>query len=77
VGFKLLDNVPLDTLIDNGFQILTQNKCSFVLANDLKDITAERHIGYLIDKQKHYTRYSNKAEIANAIVSAAIKERLK
>ena len=75
VGFKLLDNVPPETLIDRGFQILTQNKCSFVLANDLRDIAAERHIGYLIDRHKNYTRYSGKMEIANAIVSAAINER--
>jgi len=76
VGFKLLDNVPPETLIDRGFQILTQNKCSFVLANDLRDITVEQHIGYLIDKHKNYTKYASKMEIADAIVSAAINERM-
>jgi len=76
VGFKLLNNAPLETLIDRGFQILTQNKCSFVLANDLKDITGGRHIGYLIDKRKSFTRYASKTDIAAAIVSAAIGERM-
>jgi len=75
VGFKLLDNVPHKTLIDKGFQVLTQNKCSFVLANDLRDIKGERHFGYLIDKDKNYTRYETKAEIADAIVSATMREK--
>jgi phosphopantothenate-cysteine ligase len=74
-GFKLLDNAPLETLIDKGFEVLTRNKCSFVLANDLKDVTGEKHIGYLIDKEKNFTKYTSKAEIAAAIVSASINER--
>jgi len=73
VGFKLLDNVPLETLIDKGFGVLAKNKCSFVLANDLKDITKDCHIGYLIDKDKNFTKYMTKAEIADAIVSAVTK----
>ena len=75
VGFKLLDNVPHETLIDMGFRILTQNKCDFVLANDLKDIRGEQHIGYLIGKDKNYTRYAGKREIADAIVSTTMRER--
>jgi len=75
VGFKLLDNVPREILIDKGFQVLTQNKCGFVLANDLREIEGERHIGYLIDKDKNYTRYETKAEIADAIVSATMREK--
>jgi phosphopantothenate-cysteine ligase len=75
VGFKLLDNVPHETLIDRGFQILTLNQCSFVLANDLSDIRSGQHIGYLIDREKNYTRYAGKDEIADAIVSVTIRER--
>lgn len=75
VGFKLLDNVELETLIDRGFDVLTKNECSFVLANDLKEITSENHIGYLIDKDKNITQYMSKSDIAAAIVSATIRER--
>jgi len=77
VGFKLLDNAPHAALIDKGYQILTQNRCSFVLANDLKDITGEQHIGYFIDKDKNYTRHTSKSEIADIIVSATLRERKK
>lgn len=75
VGFKLLDNVSLEILIDTGFKILEKNKCSFVLANDLKDICTKNHIGYLIDKTKDYTKYYNKKDIAEAIVSSTVNER--
>ena len=75
VGFKLLDNAALTTLIDKGYELLIKNKCSFVLANDLKDITDEKHTGYLIDKEKNFTKYINKPDIAAAIVTAALNER--
>ena len=74
-GFKLLNNVPRETLIEKGFQILIQNKCSFVLANDLKDIKGERHTGYLIGRDKSCAMYETKTEIAGAIVRAAMLER--
>ncbi len=77
VGFKLLDHVTEEALIDTAFHILQENKCSFVLANDLRDITGERHTGYLVDKNKNYTRHTTKAEIADAIAAAAIQERKK
>ncbi|MCL2873749.1 MAG: phosphopantothenate--cysteine ligase [Defluviitaleaceae bacterium] len=76
VGFKLLNSVPLEKLIDSGYQILTKNKCSFVLANDLKDISNEQHIGYLIDKDRNYVEYSSKSDIASAIVDATIRKEL-
>ena len=77
VGFKLLDNAPLETLIDRGFGVLTQNHCTFVLANDLNDISNGQHVGYLIDKAKHFTKFETKQAIAEAIVSATIEERMR
>ncbi|MCL2409014.1 MAG: phosphopantothenate--cysteine ligase [Oscillospiraceae bacterium] len=72
VGFKLLDNSPFETLIDRGFDVLTQNNCTFVLANDLTEISGERHVGYLIDRTKNFTKYETKQAIAEATVSATI-----
>ena len=70
VGFKLLNAVSLETLIDTGFRILQENKCCFVLANDLSEISDTTHIGYLIDSNKNYQRFCTKQDIADAIVSA-------
>ena len=73
VGFKLLDNVSHNTLIDAGYNILKQNKCTYVLANDLRDINDKKHIGHLIDINKNYASYNTKQEIAKAIVERSIK----
>jgi phosphopantothenate-cysteine ligase len=73
VGFKLLDAVPRDTLIDAGHRMLLENQCSLVMANDLSEIYGETHIGYLIDSDKNYKRYTTKNEIAKAIVNTVYK----
>lgn len=75
VGFKLLDHVEHDFLIDTAYHILQENKCSFVLANDLCDITESNHTGYLIDKDKSYHKYVTKQKIAEAIASATVRKR--
>jgi hypothetical protein len=72
VGFKLLDSVPHDTLINTGLRVLQENKCSFVLANDLKDISENNHVGYLINSDMSFTKHDTKKEIASAIVDKAI-----
>ena len=74
-GFKLLDSVPLDTLIDEGYRVLVNNGCSFVLANDFSCIDDFRHVGYLIDEHKNFTKHDTKKEIADAIVAAALAKR--
>ena len=73
VGFKLLDNVSQDKLIDAGYNILKENKCTYVLANDLKHINDKKHIGHLIGIDKNYTSYNTKQEIAKAIVTKTIR----
>lgn len=75
VGFKLLDHVEHDFLIDTAYHILQENKCSLVLANDLRDITESNHTSYLIDKDKSYHKYVTKQKIAEAIASATVRKR--
>lgn len=73
VGFKLLDHVSQSELIDTAYHLLLANRCSFVLANDLRDISAEQHIGYLIDENKNYIKCITKEEIADEIVRSTMK----
>jgi phosphopantothenate-cysteine ligase len=70
VGFKLLDHVPLDTLIDTAYALLQKNDCTYVLANDAQDIGPVAHKGYLVDRHKHVTPYEGKQAIAEGIVRA-------
>lgn len=68
VGFKLLSSVPHEELIDVGHALLMKNGCSFVLANDLSEITPDAHAGYLIHEDKTYDRMGTNQEIADMIV---------
>jgi phosphopantothenate-cysteine ligase len=67
VGFKLLDGVPHDRLIDTAYALLQKNHCEYVLANDAGDIRGDKHTGYLIDRDKNVCRYEDKSGIARGI----------
>ena len=69
VGFKLLDGVPRQELLDVAHILLKKNACDFVLANDLSEIHGEQHIAYLLAPDRHYIRCETKQEIAETIVS--------
>ena len=75
VGFKLLSDVPRGTLIDTGYALLVKNNCDFVLANDTVEISGNIHKGYLIDKNRKYSEYRTKAEIAQAIAEITLNHR--
>jgi phosphopantothenate-cysteine ligase len=70
VGFKLLSNVDLNTLIDTGHKLLLKNNCDRVLANDLWQIKDSSHRGYLISPDKTYERFETKEQIASGIVKS-------
>jgi phosphopantothenate-cysteine ligase len=72
VGFKLLNHVPHEELIDTACKLMEKNRCAFVLANDARDIHGDTHIAYLIDRDKKARRYETKQEIAQGIVDQVI-----
>ncbi|MGI6751399.1 MAG: phosphopantothenoylcysteine decarboxylase [Anaerovoracaceae bacterium] len=78
VGFKLLDDVVEEELINVAYKLLLKNKCDFVLANDLRKVGKENHEGLLIKDDATFIRLHTKQQIAEAIVknvSDKIKER--
>lgn len=68
VGFKLLDNVPKETLIDVAKKLRDKNKCNLVVANDLNNIRNGEHIGYIIDQNENIAEAHGKEDIAKRIV---------
>lgn len=64
IGFKLLDDVKKEELIDVATKLRDKNKCDYVVANDLKNINATKHIAYIIDKNDNYIEATTKDEIA-------------
>ncbi|MDR2610372.1 MAG: phosphopantothenate--cysteine ligase [Clostridiales Family XIII bacterium] len=70
VGFKLLVDASQDELLQTGLSTLKANNCDYVLANDMRTVTAGKHTGFLIDKEGAYTEAEGKDAIAELIVSA-------
>ena len=75
VGFKLLSNTTKQNLVETAYKLLQKNDCNFVLANDTKNITSTKHIGYLIDKNKNITKCNTKQHIAQTIATQTIKSK--
>ena len=75
VGFKLLSGVPHDELIDVGKRLMKKNDCDFVMANDLKEIGADFHRGYLIHRDGTYDIMENNDEIAAMIAKRILEKR--
>lgn len=67
VGFKLLVDTAKEDLFKEAHKIMDRNDCDYVLANNLKDISGDRHKGYLVQRDLSYQVYYTKQEIANAI----------
>lgn len=67
IGFKLLENVEKDYLLKVAKDLMNKNNCDYVVANDLKDITANKHKAYVIDKENNIIEAENKKEIARVI----------
>ena len=68
VGFKLLDNVTKDKLIEVATNLMIKNKCNLVVANDLENIRNGRHIGYIIDEENNVIVAEGKDDIAKKLV---------
>lgn len=67
VGFKLLDRVPEEALIEAGLSLLRRNGCDFVFANDKQKVTSQSHGGYLISADGAWEEISGREEIAGRI----------
>jgi len=67
VGFKLLDGVALEDLLETSHKLLVRNRCDLVLANDARTINGNEHTGYLVFPDRSRIRIDGKAHIAEAI----------
>ncbi|MDR1573134.1 MAG: phosphopantothenate--cysteine ligase [Clostridiales Family XIII bacterium] len=75
VGFKLLDGVTEAHLIETACALLRRNDCDFVLANDLRTIGDDKHVGHLVGRDGAYTTYTSKETIARGIAEAVVHGR--
>lgn len=73
VGFKLLDGVAEDELISVGQRLMSKNKCDLVVANDMKDISGDKHEAILLDRDGNKIYAKTKREIAKGLVKKIFK----
>ena len=68
VGFKLLDGVSKEELIDVAKKLRDKNRCDLVVANDLSTIRNGEHIAYIIDKDDVIEESHGKNDIAKKLI---------
>lgn len=68
VGFKLLDGVREEELINVAKKLRDKNKCDLVVANDLENIRKGNHKAYIIDKKDEIEEVNGKDVIAKQLV---------
>ena len=73
VGFKLLDNVSKEVLIDTAYNLKVKNKCDLVVANDLNNIRNGKHKAFIINSPKDYIEASSKEDIASKLIKEMFK----
>ncbi len=66
VGFKLLANVDVDTLISVALNQQIKNNCDLVVANRLEDVKAN-HRAYVLKNKKEISKCESNLEIAKTI----------
>jgi len=75
VGFKLLDGVSNEELINVAKKLRDKNKCDLVVANDLHTIRNGEHVAYIIDKKDEIEECCSKDDIAKKLVRRIINEK--
>lgn len=70
VGFKLLDSVSEEELLDAAKKILASAKCDLVLANDAQSLQGNHHTGYLVSPDGTFVRIEGKAAIAKKLAES-------
>lgn len=63
VGFKLLDSVSEERLLEVAINLKDKNKCDFVVANDLSHIRNGKHEAFIIKKDNSFIKASGKEDI--------------
>ena len=74
VGFKLLDNVSEENLINIAVKLKNKNNCNLVVANDLENIRKGNHKAFIIKTSNDYIIASGKEDIAEKLVEEMIKD---
>lgn len=73
VGFKLLDGVSEDELLDVASNLKNKNNCDLVVANDLSNIRNGEHKAFIIKDRNDFINAAGKEDIAEKLISEMFK----
>ena len=73
IGFKLLDGVSKEELVQVATNLLNKNNCDLVVANDLSNIRNGNHLAFIINKNNEYVTASGKEDIALKLIREMFK----
>ena len=68
VGFKLLCSVENDVLLHTAKNLMNKNNCDLVVANDLTQISKDKHHAYIIDRNNNVYFSKTKKQIAKTLI---------
>lgn len=74
VGFKLLDNVSEENLINTAVKLKDKNNCNLVVANDLENVRKGNHKAFIIKTTSDYITASGKEDIAEKLIGEMIND---
>ena len=76
VGFKLLDNVSEEELINTAVKLKDKNNCDLVVANDLENIRKGNHKAFIIKASDNYIIASGKEDISYKLIKEMFENEL-
>ena len=74
VGFKLLDKVNEDKLLQVAYDLKEKNNCNLVVANDLNNIKLGEHKAFILKSKDDYVVASNKEDIAEKLIKEMLQD---
>ena len=74
VGFKLLDNVSEENLINTAINLKDKNNCNLVVANDLENIRKGNHKAFIIKTSDNYIAVFGKEDIAEKLIGVMFND---
>lgn len=74
VGFKLLDNVSEENLINTAINLKDKNNCNLVVANDLENIRKGNHKAFIIKTSDNYIAAFGKEDIAEKLIEVMLND---
>ena len=73
IGFKLLENVTKEHLLEVAKKLCIKNNMDYIIANDLHDLRQGTHLSFLVNKDG----YQNEQFTSSEDIFASTKEKIK